>query len=311
MSEEQILKIYYPLKYAQISLAFLAIDEIRFKRFSGSAIRGIFGWALRKTTCVTGLKDCTTCPIYGNCVYAYVFDTPTINRNGILQKTPFAPHPFVIEPPTYPLTVKSGQKFEFLLTLFGRALDFLPYFLKSFEILGSIRIANGRAHLLYAYQEERVIYAGGKIVSSPKVKEIIYSKPGFQPRNDEITVNFLTPTKMIQKGKLETGPEFSTLIKSIARRLNWLVQFHSNDHENKVIFNLNPTEIDKVYVTIKNEKIRRYSNRKNQFMQFKSFTGKIVYKGKNIWEYYPILKAGEIIHVGKATSFGFGKIKIS
>ena len=39
------------------------------------------------------------------------------------------------------------------------------------------------------------------------------------------------------------------------------------------------------------------------------FTGEVVYEGE-LNQFYPYLKAGEVIHIGKNTAFGLGKYKV-
>lgn len=55
--------------------------------------------------------------------------------------------------------------------------------------------------------------------------------------------------------------------------------------------------------------VRRYSERKNQSMVLKGIKGYFL-----VEEWYPenlpLLFAGELIHIGKNTSFGFGRYRI-
>jgi CRISPR/Cas system endoribonuclease Cas6 (RAMP superfamily) len=55
---------------------------------------------------------------------------------------------------------------------------------------------------------------------------------------------------------------------------------------------------------------RRYSNRQEQAMMMGGMVGKITYAGVP-GEYLPLLKFCEQTHLGKATTFGLGKIKVS
>ncbi len=53
----------------------------------------------------------------------------------------------------------------------------------------------------------------------------------------------------------------------------------------------------------------RYSTRQDTRMKMGGFVGEITFEG-NIEPFMPLLKAGEILHVGKGTSFGLGKYEI-
>jgi CRISPR/Cas system endoribonuclease Cas6 (RAMP superfamily) len=54
---------------------------------------------------------------------------------------------------------------------------------------------------------------------------------------------------------------------------------------------------------------RRYSNRQDQAMLMGGMTGSLTYAGK-LSEFLPLLEYVEKVHIGKATTFGLGKIQI-
>ncbi|GAB5046633.1 hypothetical protein TdN_10250 [Thermodesulfovibrio sp. TK110] len=67
-------------------------------------------------------------------------------------------------------------------------------------------------------------------------------------------------------------------------------------------------------VKVKDSKLRwfdweRYSYRQNRRMILGGLIGTITFEG-NIGPFLSILKAGEIFHCGKNTSFGLGKYRI-
>lgn len=71
---------------------------LKWPHFSGSRIRGAWGSALRKAACITDQPTCTNCPARSNCAYGLVFDAePPINpvhpsfRNGLAV--------YVVQPP--------------------------------------------------------------------------------------------------------------------------------------------------------------------------------------------------------------------
>ena len=63
------------------------------------------------------------------------------------------------------------------------------------------------------------------------------------------------------------------------------------------------------YRDIRNEKMRRYSNRAGARMDFAGFTGVLICEG-NLSGFMPLLRAAEILHAGKMCVMGLGKIKV-
>jgi len=50
----------------------------------------------------------------------------------------------------------------------------------------------------------------------------------------------------------------------------------------------------------------RYSARQDTRMNLGGFLGKVTFEG-DLEPFMPLIKAGEVVHVGKGTSFGLGK----
>ena len=55
----------------------------------------------------------------------------------------------------------------------------------------------------------------------------------------------------------------------------------------------------------------RYSNRQRVKMKMGGFIGGIEYAGDAIEEFLPLIVAGEILHVGTATTFGLGRYEVA
>ncbi len=79
--------------------------------FTGSMLRGTFGYALKKVTCINPSYNCEGCFAKDNCLYYDFFE----KQNSF--------HPFRFD-------VKLGsENFNFSLYLFESACDKLPYIL--------------------------------------------------------------------------------------------------------------------------------------------------------------------------------------
>ena len=110
--------------------------------YKGSTFRGAFGIALKKVVCALKRQDCSDCLLKERCVYSFVFETPLKNNNPDGKKRLASPpHPYVIEPPENTRTrFSKGEPFDFTVILFGRANDYLPYFIYAFEQMGRLGI---------------------------------------------------------------------------------------------------------------------------------------------------------------------------
>jgi CRISPR-associated endoribonuclease Cas6 len=290
------------------------LEPLKLPPFKGSTLRGGFGTAFRQAVCVTHQKNCTQCLLLHNCVYSYVFETPIPDKSKVLTKYPNAPHPFVFDPPLEDRTeYEPGEILELGLTIFGKSIEHLPYFIWAFEVLGKkgIGVKRGRFHILSVTQGNRVIYRDKKLryeIRRESWEDLLSNtnSPG-----NEIKFEFLTPTRMLYRGKLVKVPEFHHLIRNLLRRINLMTHFHQDfifDADVKKLIR----ESEKVKIkkhSIKQGFIKRYSSRQKQKISMFGFTGEIIYEG-NFEPFWIYLKLGEILHIGKATSFGFGKYKM-
>ncbi len=78
---------------------FTTESPVRLPSFPGSAWRGAFGHALKKTVCVVRNTPCNQCMLKNACAYSYVFETPPPANAEKMRKYTAAPHPFVLQFP--------------------------------------------------------------------------------------------------------------------------------------------------------------------------------------------------------------------
>jgi hypothetical protein len=161
-------------KFGQFEFVLRTLDNIRLPAYKGSTIRGGFGHAFKKVVCVNKDKVCESCLLKGKCVYSYIFETPPPSNTSKMRKYPFAPHPFVITPPLEEKrTYREGDTLCFELTLIGKSIDFLPYFIYTFDELGRMGIGKGKGK--YQLEEVRGILPCKKSEDQSRTESIIYS----------------------------------------------------------------------------------------------------------------------------------------
>ena len=311
-------------RFAQFKFLLKTLDLINLPIYKGSTLRGGFGHAFKKVVCVNREKVCESCMLKGKCVYSYVFETPPPSDTLKMRKYPFAPHPFVITPPLEEKrNYQEGETLCFELTLIGKSIDYLPYFIYTFDELGRIGIGKGKGK----YQLEEVkainigerletIYSGkDKILKNAyKIMTINSLQPlGLLTSTSASTLNlvFLTPTRLKFDGKLSPTLEFHILFRNLLRRISLLFYFHCDKELDLDFKGLIERSRE---VKVQKEKLswfdwERYSSRQETKMMMGGFIGSITFEG-DLEPFLPFLLLGECVHVGKGTSFGLGKYEI-
>ncbi|MBW1834068.1 MAG: CRISPR system precrRNA processing endoribonuclease RAMP protein Cas6, partial [Deltaproteobacteria bacterium] len=270
--------------------------------YAGSTLRGGFGHAFRRIICAFKGKECTDCLLRGQCVYAYIFETPIPADAQIMRKYTAAPHPFILEPFTNTRKpYQQGENFSFGLTLIGRATDYLPYFIYAFEELGRIGIGKGRGKYELrevtdegsegdVLQKKRVIYSGDtKLLTqtNPPIQwsDIVINHPS---PPSAISVSFITPTRIKYKNSLTKELEFHVFFRNLLRRISLLSYFHCNHRIDDSGFKdliQRARDIKTVKRALYWHDWERYSNRQETRMKMGGFMGEITYEGelKKFW----------------------------
>ncbi len=302
------------MKVASLEIIYKTIEQLTLSHFQGSIIRGAFGYAFRKIICPIRDKQCVECILKTKCVYAYIFETPRPEDAQIMRKYETVPRPFIFEPPVKnKQEYQQGEKFTFALTLIGKAIDYLPYFIYALDEMGKNGLGRnrGKLELLSVKQGKQIIYDGEhkKIKGQIKIKELAINKPR-KPVN-AIRIKFLTPFRIVYEGKVAQSLDFHILIRSLLRRIGLLSYFHSDE----------PYGIDFTNLISKAEKVRtlhsdlrlqdqfRFSTRQHRRIPSAGMIGEITYQG-DLTDFIPYLKIGEMVHLGKGTVFGMGKYKL-
>jgi len=294
--------------------------------YSGSTLRGGFGHAFRRIVCALKGKECTDCLLRNQCIYAYIFETPVPDDSQIMRKYTVAPHPFILEPSVNnQKTYEKGENISFGLTLIGRAIDYLPYFIYALDELG--RIGTGKGRGKYELREvleenisehentsETLIYKGDdKMLRRPDSpigwSDIITEHPIPPPA---VRISFITPTRIKYQGRLTKDLEFHILFRNLLRRISLLSYFHCGHR-------LDDSGFKDLIEQARHIKIvkralywhdwERWSNRQETRMKLGGFMGEITYEGDFV-PFWPYIRLGEYVHVGKGSSFGLGRMKV-
>lgn len=319
MSKDYILTNW---TLAKFKIAIGVKDTLLLPEYKGSTFRGGFGNTFRKIVCVNKDNECHSCLLRAKCIYSYIFETSPPMDADKLSKYTDIPRPFIIEPPLESKqTYTRDETLKFNLILIGKAIDYLPYFIFTFKELGRIGIGRGRGKYelisltaikenieqeIYSSTTESIKNIDGRLTMAEVLNETNHY------REDELTIEFISPTRLKHNDRYVLVPEFHILIRSLLSRISSLAYFHCDEELNVDYRSLIE---DAREVKIKERHTgwfdwERYSSRQDTSMNLGGIIGNITYAG-NIAPFLPFLILGKYVHVGKGATFGLGKYEIS
>ncbi len=313
------MEAFSHITIGKFQLTLKAEEDLHLPAYKGSTLRGGFGHALKHVTCALKRQECPTCLLRTRCVYLYLFETPPPEDAEMMRLYPEAPHPFVIEPPeTDSRTVSKDESLEFCLLLMGRALEYLPYFVYAFAHLGDRGIGRGKGK----YTLERIsamngcdwatIYENGdQVLKQPAIfstADAICRRCESLASSPELSFRFMTPVRIKFEGHLTNQIEFHHIVRSLLRRVSSVSYFHCGRRLDLDFRGLidRAQQVKTVSTDLSWHDWERYSSRQKQSMSMGGLVGWVTFAG-DFEEFLPLLALGEILHVGKAASFGLGK----
>lgn len=279
--------------------------------FKGSAFRGAFAGAFKKTVCAVRRSTCQECLLRQRCLYVQTFEPLKASDSSAT-----APNPYLIEPPLdtesfYP----AGSDFSFNLLLLGNANSYLPYYILSLERMGQFGVGKkaegkgpGRFGLDDVRMNGRSIYdpQSQQLLENPQPQSLTPEKPQYT-ESGSLTVRFLTPLRVKERNSLIDEVPFYVLIKAVLRRISTLFAEYGEQEPDLDYPGLvnRAKEVPVVDSQLYWRDFRRYSNRQESAMRLGGVVGSVTYSG-SIGTYLPLLELARFLHIGKQTTFGLG-----
>ena len=306
--------------YAEYRFSCMFETRALLSRHKGSALRGLFGYCLKKFSCSQRENECDRCLINTTCVYFQIFESPRLTyrtRAGNNVK----PHPFVLVPPDEreKREYSAGESFHMTFKLFGSATEWFPYILFCVDQMGRKGLGARLRQGWGRFRLDRVTCGGREIYSHrtglrPGYKECWkeLDVQKIQPvSSDSIQVLFLTPLRLKSGNRITDSLDFQTLIRACCRRIATLEEAFGSgepDLDYRSLIRLS-ADVRTVESDIHWECVYRYSNRQMTEMNIGGVVGKVRYSG-NMAQFWPLLKYCEVVHIGKQTAFGNGRIEV-
>jgi hypothetical protein len=312
----------YPLPalpYLRLRMTLQAEEPAMMPAYQGSMLRGAFGHALRRTVCVMGPRQaCADCVLRQACVYTRIFEPfvegePPPFLRGIDQ----AVRPYVFEPLGREGRLERGETLRFDLLLFGQAVDLQAFAILAVERMAGTGLGSGRARFRLVLVEAaepggatRRLFAAGSPPSTVPARPAVLSQAALPP--GPVILNFLTPLRLKRGDHLNVHPTFRGLAFNMLRRVLELAHFHVPGATIDWSFRdylARAGDVRIVDMDLRWHDWERWSQRQQSTMKLGGLVGHLHLEG-DLAPFAPLLRAAEVVHVGKGATFGLGKMEI-
>lgn len=281
-----------------------------------SAIRGGMGQMLLRMNCIRD-RQCETCDFESECIvqrtmYSKFEKMPKfVTVGGSIG--------YVLECEDSRENFREGERLSFYLILFGKTIVYLNQFVQAFREMG-MQSGIGKNHARFYIADiqntegqsvlERNILDMRKCVVHVLYDYILFRNMWFGMMGKGRKIVFESPLALKYQNEFLQEFQLNAILNAIVRRIYMLDCFEgieSDIYDKYYYGDIRVPEFlqQKHYLV----HVCRYSTRKNEKMILKGIKGQALLPElmEDVWQ---ILIVGELIHIGKNTSFGFGRYVI-
>ncbi len=308
------------IRYVKLHFFLRLTEDTVLPRRKASMLRGGMGQALLDINCVhTEKGDCGHCGFESECIL----------RRIMYSKSKIHPEHmsdvenegYVIECDDHREMFQEGEILKFNLLLFGKEIVYFSQFLNAFHILGIRGLGKYRGH--YQVQSitntmnENLVDVNGVNMNRYRVQTVgeyvsyrMRKIAGIMKQGsaDRLVLSFHSPLALKNQGEYLNRFDIYSLSIAMTRRIYLLDCFEEIEIKQLDMREYPMPEVVEEYHKPVN--VDRYSDRQKTKMTFRGIEGKLIMDipGEILIK---LLLAGELIHVGKKTSFGFGRYTLS
>ena len=311
MTDDELKKVL-GIRYVKLHFTVESAGDSTLPKYKASAIRGGIGEMLLRASCIRD-RECECCDFLDEClVQRIMYPRMKIQPAFMTNRDSTG---YVIECEDYHEEIGDGDAWKFNILLFGKVIAHFAQILDAVFRLGEAGI--GRHGAQYRIREitnssGHPILKGNDVVMrnyrvgtvGEYVKYRLDRDSGHS--GDRWRIKFQTPLCLKSNGVFLDFFDPKAVIAAIRRRIYILDCLEGIEA---------PQWLDKeaAFQVVRERhsmvSVPRYSNHRNEKMVLKGIEGDM--ETESIpGSLLPLLYAGELVHIGKNTSFGFGRYKV-
>ncbi|HOX46080.1 MAG TPA: CRISPR system precrRNA processing endoribonuclease RAMP protein Cas6 [Myxococcota bacterium] len=311
-----------PLPLTRLVLRFAATADTRIQVNPGDRFHSRLGAHLRRLVCGLPEQDCGRCLALHACAFGSLFQTPgpvgAVGAHG-----DHAPHPFVAGLPPAALELGRGEEVDVPFTCVGQPALHLPMALLAIRRMDdAAQGSDGPQYWPLRLDAAWQLLPDGaerRVLDRDREAPIELAPPapytpgtGGRRKSATLRVRLVTPLALRERGKLvEKAPSLYQLVLAAVRRVGQLLTAHTD-------LPALPARVAAVDLADEAELLEalvrkvcwlRDSRRQGQAVPHEGLVGELVYgscpPAARDW-----LELGALLHLGRGTALGLGRIEV-
>lgn len=312
---------YLKIRYVKLHFSLEIMEAGNLPRNKASALRGGMGHALLMANCIRD-ENCRDCDFVEDCLVRRMMYPEMKIRPAFMQTQDN--EGFMIECEDSSEWFDQGDILGFNLILFGSAIAYFTQYLQAFYNLGMMgfgkqhvhfhisRVTNTKGDILVngtdVYKERyEVMYVSDYVrhrLQSPELRD-------WRSRGDGcIRLKFHSPLTLKYQGQMQNAFSSEAIMAAVERRI-FILNCFEGRKENEDYMRPDISE-DIPFLQRQRphvERVKRYSGTQNSEVIFTGIKGWCDFSNVEDTTLIMLL-AGELVHIGKNTSFGFGRYRM-
>lgn len=303
---------YFNIRYVKLHFTLLMCEDTFLPATKASAIRGGIGEMLLRADCIKD-RNCESCDFADECIVQRMMSSrmelmPTFMTKGDSVG-------YVIECEDYGESYKKGDLLKFNLILFGKNIVYFSQYLNAVYALGMNGLGKNKSRFeiisVKNTGNEEILENTNVLMNRYKVKYlkdyVKYRYKAFEKYDATLKLKLYSPLTLKYKKELLKELNITAFIEALTRRL-YIMNCFEGIETDLVDGGIYVVPV-LVHKTEYNASIKRYSSRSDSRMTFHGVKGEMLISDCSE-DTLKLLLAGEILHIGKNTSFGFGRYRV-
>lgn len=308
-----------PLPLVRFTCKLRAADAVRGVAALGDRFHSRLGNHLRRLVCSSRDAECADCLALEPCPYAALFHGRVHPGAHPLLRGQRLPAPWVFALPHGQRELKRDQLVDLEMVGVGRAWRMLPYLLLALERMPDGKRRRGRPFWPLVPQRllqrmpgtrARVVWRAGARTLGKVQPPQVWTGNDHSAFQGRLAVEFVSPLALKRDGEvLRHAPRLGELVRAAARRILALAAGWSDvavPADLRGLF----TRADRARVAAADTRPAKWlrdSRRQGRGVPMQGVVGTVRYTGVDA-AVLPWLELGAVLHLGKGTAFGLGRI---